>query len=458
MDAAYLFAKNLVETNYEDIPQDVVEATKKQTLDILGVALAGSPKPGVKELVELITEWGGKKESTIFCYGRKVPAAHAAQMNATMGHALDYDDTHDMAIIHPSVVAVPTCLAVAEHKGKLSGREFITAAALGMDMICRLGLATTSPLKAGWHLTTLYGFMTAAGVAGRILGLDEDGIVNAIGIAYHQSCGNGQCVLDGALTKRMGPGFAVRGGIAAALMAEKGITGAKNSLEGEFGLFNLYHQGTYDGRILTADLGKHFEGINVSIKPYPCCRVTHAYIDAALAIVNQHNIKAEEVREITLICGEVANQLLCVPLEVKCKPRTIVDAQFSIPWTVATAIVRRQVTMEHFTEAAIKSQDILEISGKTKVEPDTGPGSTRLIQPGRMKIATKNGETYYEEVNHALGSPQRPLTFDECARKFRDCASYAIKRLPNKQIDRVVELVRQLEKVDDVREIAELLG
>jgi len=256
----------------------------------------------------------------------------------------------------------------------------------------------------------------------------------------------------------MGPGFAVRGGIAAALMAEKGITGAKNSLEGEYGLFNLYHQGTYDGRILTADLGKHFEGINVSIKPYPCCRATHAYIDAALAIVNQHNIKAEEVREITLICGEVANQLLCVPLEVKCKPRTIVDAQFSIPWTVATAIVRRQVTMEHFTEAAIKSQDILEISGKTKVEPDTSPGSTRLIQPGRVKIATKNGETYYEEVDHALGSPQRPLTFDECARKFRDCASYAIKRLPNKQIDRVVELVGQLEKVDDIREIAELLG
>jgi 2-methylcitrate dehydratase PrpD len=458
MDAAYLFAKNLVVTNYDDIPRDVVEATKKQTLDILGVALAGSSKPGVKELLELITEWGGKEESTIFCSGQKVPAPHAAQMNATMGHAPDYDDTHDTAIIHPSVVAVPTCLAVAEHRGKLSGREFITAAALGIDMICRLGLATTSPLKAGWHLTTLNGCMTAAGVAGRILGLDENGIVNAIGIAYHQSCGNGQCVLDGALTKRMGPGFAIRGGIAAALMAEKGITGAKDSLEGKYGLFNLYHQGTYDSRILTVDLGKRFEGINVSIKPYPCCRVAHSYIDAALSIVNQHNIKAEEVREVTVICGELANELLCVPFEAKCKPRTVVDAQFSIPWTVATAIVRRQVAMEHFTEAAIKSQDILEISGKTKVEPDTGPGSTVLIQPGRVKIVTKNGETYYKEINHALGSPQRPLTFDECARKFRDCASYAIKRLPDKQIDRVVELVGQLEKVDDIGEIIELLG
>jgi len=134
MDAAYLFAKNLISVNYEDIPEDVVEATKKQILDNLGVAVGGSSKLGVKELLELIIDWGGKEESTILCYGNKVPAPNAAQVNATMSHALDYDDTGN-GPVHSSAVIVPTCLAVAERKGKLSGREFITAVSLGVDMI-----------------------------------------------------------------------------------------------------------------------------------------------------------------------------------------------------------------------------------------------------------------------------------------------------------------------------------
>jgi len=461
MDAAYSFAKNFVRTDYEDIPQDAAEATKKLTLDFLGVALAGSSKPGVQELLELIAEWGGNEESTIFCSGRKVPAPHAAQMNSTMGHALDYDDTHDTAIIHSTVIAVPTCLAVAEHRGKLSGREFITAATLGIDMICRIGLASkldTRSIKLGWHLTSLYGYMTTAGIAGRILGLGEDGIVNAFGIAYHQNAGNGQCVLDGALTKRMGPGFATRGGIVAALMAEKGITGAKNSLEGKYGLFNLYHDGNYDAKALTADLGKHFEGINVSIKPYPCCRFIHSFIDSTLAIVKEHNISAKDVAEIMLTCGEGAYNVVGSPIEVKRKPQTLVDAQFSLPWGVATAIVKRKVTMEHFTEAAIHSADILEVSSKIELEPDSSLGHTSLTAPAIVKIVTKSGETYSEQAEHPLGSPQRPLTFDQCAEKFKDCASYAVKKLPDKNLDGVVELVRQLEKVEDVREIIELLG
>ena len=281
MDATYLFATNLARVKYEDLPQDVVECTKKQVLDAVGVALAGYAKPGLNELLDIVTGWGGSKESTLFYCKHKVPAPNAAQMNASMAHALDYDDVHDAATIHPGVVIIPACMAVAEKKGDVTGRAFITAVALGVDMMCRLGLATkpeTSRAKAGWLLTPLYGFLGAAGAAGRILGLDENGIVNAIGIAYHQCGGNLQTVLDGGLSKRMGPGFAAKGGITAALMAEKGITGAKNCLEGKFGIYQLYHRGGYDPKILTANLGKYFEGINVSTKPYPCCRGVHGSI------------------------------------------------------------------------------------------------------------------------------------------------------------------------------------
>ncbi len=158
-------------------------------------------------------EWGGAPQSTILRYGDKMPVPNAAQLNATMAHSLDFDDVHEDAIMHPGVVAIPTALAVAEYVGGLSGRDFIAAVALGTDFICRCGLATRpgeSIHGYGWHLTTLYGSMTAAFVAARLLGLNAEAMTNAVGIAYHQASGNGQSVKDGAHTKRLGPGMAVR--------------------------------------------------------------------------------------------------------------------------------------------------------------------------------------------------------------------------------------------------------
>ena len=466
MDAAYLLAKNLVTINYENIPQDVTELTKKHILDILGVALGGSARPGVKELAELVTEWGGKEESTILCYGRKVPAPNAAQVNATMGHALDYDDTGD-GPTHPSVVIVPTCLAMAERRGKMSGREFITAVALGVDMMCRLGQAFRSGVKtapvgghpgAGWHLTPLYGFLAAAGVAGRILGLDEDKLVNALGIAYHQCSGNGQCVNEGALTKRMGPGFAARGGIVAALMAEKGITGAKECLEGELGLFNLYHKGEYDPIPLTKDLGKRFAGLSVTMKPYPCCKGTHSYVDVALALVNKHNIKAKDVQEITIFIQDDTNFLLH-PLEKRSRPENPVDSQFSIPWALAVVFARGRAGIGDFTEEAIKSPDILEISGKVRVKVDKSVGEKKGLIPAKIGVTTRKGKTYIESADTApMGGTPEQLPFDAYERKFRDCVSYAVKPRSGKQIDKIVTLIKQLEQVDDIREVIELLG
>ncbi|MGD0914850.1 MAG: MmgE/PrpD family protein [Thermodesulfobacteriota bacterium] len=457
MDATYLFAKNLTNIRYEDLPPGVVEATKKQVLDLLGVAVGGFSKPGPKELREIVTDWGGKEESSIIGCTQKFPAPNAAHVNATMAHALDYDDVHETAIMHSGVAIIPTCIAMAECRGNVSGRELVASIALGVDMMCRLALATTPgtrPLNTGWHLTTLYGFLGAAGTAARMLRLDEGGILNALGIAYHQCSGNGQCVIDGALTKRMGPGFSVKGGITAALLAEKGVSGAKNCLEGEWGLYKLYHRGNYNAKALTMDLGETFEGINVAIKPYPCCRGVHPAIDAALALVDEHNIKAEDVQKITLSVSEGHYHLLCEPEDAKLKPRNPVDAQFSIPWGVATAIVRKGVTLEHFTEAAVKSQDILGVVNKMSIEQDTSLNRSEKIEPTRVKIRTKEGSVYSKEVEDPLGSLERPMSFDDCARKFRDCA----KQLRDEQADRVIELIGRLERLNDIREIIKPLS
>jgi len=458
MDATSRFVEMFVGTDYNDIPHEAIESAKREVLDTLGVAVAGSSQPGITELYQVIKEWGGAKQSTVIAYGSKVPAPNAAQVNAAMAHALDYDDDHGAAVVHTGVIVVPSCFAMSERIGNVNGKRYITAIALGSDLLARLGLATrpgTSLLEAGWHFTSLYGFLGAAAVSGKLLNLDQDRLTNALGIAYHQCAGNTQCVIDGALTKRMGPGFAVRGGITAALMAERGITGARDCLEGVVGLYNLYHWGNYSPSILMADLGKKFEGTNITIKPYPCCTSTHAFIDAALELVNEHDIKPEDVQEITVIAGS-GSYALCVPLETKSNPRNAVDTQFSVPWAVATAIARRRVSMEDFTEAAVGSDDILKISSRIRTELDTS--LTRSgNEPGLVKIVSKEAKAYAKRVDNARGSPENAFTFDQCVRKFRDCVACSARTIPSANIEEVIELIARIEKVDDVSRIIGLL-
>lgn len=465
MDAAFALAKNMISVKYEDIPLDVTELSKKHILDILGVTLGGSSRPGVKELAELISEWGGKDESTVLCYGLKVPAPNAAQVNATMGHALDYDDTGE-GPTHPSVIIFPTCLAVAESRGKTSGKEFITEFTLGLDMMCRLGQSFRSGMKtapvgghpgAGWHLTPLFGYISAAAVAGRILGLDEKILVNAMGIAYHQCSGNGQCVNEGALTKRMGPGFAARGGIVSALMAGKGITGAKECLEGELGLYNLYVKGEYNPDSLTAELGKYFAGTTVSMKPYPCCKGTHESVGLAISMVEKYKTKPDDIKEITLYCRDDDN-FLVHPIEKRRHPENPVDSQFSIPWAVAVVFTRGRAGVEDFTEEAIVSRDILYIADRIIVKKDPGLTSKTREMPVKIGVETKQGETYIEQmVRSNSDSPESQLPWEAYERKFRDCVSCSIKRLSGRRIDEIIATVKRLEQLDNVKELVSLL-
>jgi len=451
--------KHFTLTKYEDIPEAAVESAKREVMDSLATALGGSTKPGVGELVDMVREWGGTEQSTVIAYGIKCPAPNAAQVNGTMIHALDYDDGHQVALVHIGCVAVSTCFAVAERMGKVSGEELITAIALGGDFLARLGLASkpgSSAMASGWHPTTLFGYLGAAAMAGRIMGLDEEKMINALGLAYHQCGGAGSGVGDGALAKRMGPGLAASAGIRAALMAERGITGERDPLEGRTGLFKTYMGGDYDINILTGELGKRFEGVNIGDKPYPCCGLTHACADAVLALIARHTIVADRIKEITVYGGDTVYSL-SQPLEIKCAPRTIIDAQFSVPWVVATALVQGKVTVDDFTEEALKRQDILNVAQKVTAKLD--PAMNRHgVGPGGVIINMEDGTEYAEEVEHCLGSVERPMNFEDCTKKFRECAAFAIKPLPADTVDKAIDMIARLEELDDATEIVRLLG
>ncbi|MBI4330216.1 MAG: MmgE/PrpD family protein [Chloroflexi bacterium] len=457
MDASLALAHNVANIRFEDIPFDTVRVAKMSVLDTLGNALAASTlgPAGCRQVVELVKEGGGKEESTIVGFGGRAPSWMAALVNSTMAHSLDYDDMYAPASIHAGVTIVPPAFAAAERVGEVDGRRFIAAVVSGFDLSCRLSLAT--PNTRTWHTTTVCGFFGAAAAASRILGLKQARVQHALGIAYSQAAGNLQAAADASFTMRLEVGFAAKGGVLSALLAEKGITGATNSLEGEFGLYRVYHGGRYDPAVLTSGLGKRFEGSNLTFKPYPCGRGTHSSIDATLELVREHNIQPEEVESITVFKGRVAAKVEGTPLERKRRPETVVDAQSSIPYTVAAAAVKRRVGLTEFTPRAITDPDVLEVAQKVDVQvhPEFGEFD---FHPGITEIRTKGGKVYSRRIDRPSGDPQNPIPWESLVRKFMESASHCVKPLPERKVRDVADMVMKLEEVDDVGAIVRLLA
>jgi len=313
MDIACHLAEHVVRTRFDDLPGHTVDVVRRFLLDTLGVAIAGSSATGVKEVVEQMVEWGGTPQSTIICYGKRVPDVNAAFANSVMIHARDFDDTHDGAVVHANVTVLPTVMAISEKAEGITGREFLCALILGMDLNCRLGLAIGnapefSQREIRWVRTAVCGIFGATAAACKILRMEEEHVINALGIALSQIGGTRQVVTDSALTKRMQPAFMTRAAIISALLAKRGITGCKDVFEGSYGYFHLYWGGHYARHELTEGLGERFEVDNISFKPYPCCRYTHGPIDAVLRCRERNGISPPRwstLRSIWLITGSL---------------------------------------------------------------------------------------------------------------------------------------------------------
>ena len=269
MDLAFTVAKRIADCKFEDIPAASVQASKEIILDQLSVALPGSTAPGVPETVAQMKDWGGKPESTIWVYGGKVPSVNAVFANTMMAHGWDSDDTYVPAIVHIGAPTVPAAFAMAEYKGGMSGKDFLTAVNIGINVMSVLSKAIEGDAIKRFHATCLQGGFGATAVVGWILGLDEEKMRHALGIMYGQSSGNMQGGWDGAHTKRMSPAFAARSGILSALLADRGVTGAFNIFEGLSGFYNVYHNGEYTREVVEEQVGKKFDAENTTFKLHP---------------------------------------------------------------------------------------------------------------------------------------------------------------------------------------------
>ena len=256
-DPAWPLAQHVCRTRYADLPASTIRSARRDILDTFGCMLGGSGSPGIDELCAVIAHWAGREESRVLLRGTRLPAPQAALLNASMGHALDFDDTLDTGgSIHPGVSVLASVLAVADRLGGVSGRDLLLAVALGLDISCRIAFASTS--DRGWHRTAAIGVFGATAAAGKLMGLTAEQMLHAFGIAYSHAAGNRQCILDGALTKRMQAGQAASAGVFSAVLAQTGFTGAHNIFNGRFGFLELYQPNGYDASQLLQDLGDGF--------------------------------------------------------------------------------------------------------------------------------------------------------------------------------------------------------
>jgi 2-methylcitrate dehydratase PrpD len=299
-DPAWALAQHVCRTGYADLPASTVESARRDILDTFDCMLGGSGSPGIGELFAVVSRWGGLAESRVLLRGVNLPGPQAALLNASMGHALDFDDTLDTGgSIHPGVSVLGVVLALSDSLGGVTGRELLLAVALGLDVSCRVALAST--VDRGWHRTAAMGVFGAAAAAGKLLCLSPEHMLAAFGIAYSHAAGNRQCIPDGALTKRMQAGQAAGAGVFSAVLAQTGFTGARNIFDGRFGFFELYQPHGYVAAALLRDLGTVFRGEALSYKPYPCGRPLHAAIDGALAARAQLQIeRADDIAAVTI--------------------------------------------------------------------------------------------------------------------------------------------------------------
>jgi 2-methylcitrate dehydratase PrpD len=401
-----------------------------------------------------VREIGGKPEATVLGFGGRAPANMAAFANGVMSHALDFDDQTPWGA-HAASSAVSATLAIAERKGGVSGQRLITAIALAQDVFVRL--RCNVGWRQDWNLSSVVGAFSATAAASYVLGLNEQQVANALGIASMQSSGTMEVIFGtGSDLRGMYAGFTAQGVVLAALMAEKGITGIETLFEGRAGIFNVYFAGKYERAAIVKGLGKEYLGASTLYKAWPAVGNVHTYIHATIELMKEHRLTAADIEQIRVFVGDF-HQRMCTPLAVRRAPATLVDAKFSLPFCVALAVARGRIGISDFSASALQDRDVLAAAQKVVPVEDSRLDWKSKLPDGRIEIVTRDGRRFERVGDKVPGSPEAPMTWDAIAAKFRDCAAVAAVSLPKERIETAQAMGRQLETLNDATELLRVL-
>jgi 2-methylcitrate dehydratase PrpD len=439
---------------WDHVPEATRASVRRELLDYLGAAIAGRAAAGLPRWLKVLIDMGGRPDARVIG-GPRVPAPTAALCNGYFGHVLEFDDTHDEAVLHAGSAAIPAAFAAAGLRGEVSGKELCEAVLLGVELTCRLGVATKLNLvEGGWIYTALFGHFGATLAAARLIDPRPDVLRNALGIVYCLASGNHQSTREGTATKHVQPGFAASNAITAALMASGGLPGVRHPLTGEDGLSRVYLHDLFDPARAVRGLGREWEFDRLSIKPYPTCRLTHPAISAALDLHAQLGPDVGKIDRVELVIGPQAHDVVGRDAPEKRTPQTRVNAQFSVYWCVASALAYGEVTPRQLAEDIPPSPRLQEWIAKISGTADASAAQRDI---GGCKLSAHGAfGTRHVEHTSAKGHPDHPISDDELLAKFRANLRYA--NVSDAHAAELADAIMDIDTLSDVRPLADALA
>lgn len=425
----------IVNLDYQDLPKDVIEFTKVCILDWYGSAIAGIDEPPVVALKETLFEMGGNEQATLIS-GERTSLANAAMIHSAASHIVELDDIHKGSIIHAATVVIPAALSVCEAYD-LSIEELITSIVIGYEVCYRIGEAVTPSHYYYWHNTATCGTFGAAAAAAKLLGLNKQQIVHALGNAGTQAAGLWEFIEDGANSKQLHTAKASYNGVLAALLAKKGFTGASKILEGDRGFFKAMSD-SYNEQKIVEGLGEQFKIMENGFKLYASCRHTHPSMDCVHTLMNKHSIDSTEIEKILIETYQTVLDITDNP-----KPRSIYAAKFSVQFCVSLIALKGSAFLQDFNERTLNNSEIREMMNKVRVASTKEFTDAYPEQWGaKVTIVLRNKESYRFATEFPKGDPENPASKKQMVEKFQSLVAHKIT-----DVDQRVDDIYNIENV-----------
>jgi len=441
---------------FEKLPPEAVDRVKYLLLDYLGIAARGALSESARAAQQMAADLDAAAQGAVVIgTGQAAGPPYAALLNGIAAHSIELDDVVNAASLHPGVTVMSAALA-AGHMAGATGRKLIAAIAAGYEVVIRLGIALdpAAHYAQGFHPTGTCGALGAAVTAAKILNLTPAQMQNALGIAGSQAAGLLEFLSDGAFTKRFHAGWAAHSGLLAALLARQGFTGPGTVIEGRFGFLKAYSAGSNPARLLS-EWGKPFQVLKTSIKPHACCRYKQGPIDAVLAIMRANRLAAADIDAVELAILKAGFALVAEPPDRKLSPQTIVDAQFSMPFGAAVAILYGNASLDQYSQENLAAPEIRRMMRRVRcVADDDLEREFPAKWPARATIKTADGRNFTIKIDYPKGDPENPLTWEELIAKFRQLVAPVYS---DDRTRKIVETVRTIESAGTLQLLLELL-
>ncbi|ASQ45627.1 MmgE/PrpD family protein [Legionella clemsonensis] len=432
----------------QGITDDLASQVIELLIDKIGLMLGGAYFSSSQAVYKATTQFPAPGNARVACYGDKLSPEQAAFINASFGHAQDFDDTHIQAITHPGGVVIPTAFAVA-NQSAATAQQILCAVAAGIEIMIRIAYSIPACHAKGFHTPTVAGPFAAAITASLLLNLNQPQCINALGIAGSYAGGLWEYTQTGGTAKRMHCAIATTAGIKAAYLAAQGVTGPHSILEGKFGVCQVFDDGSHIQR-LSKELGEEFLLKGIAIKHYNCPFSIHAALEALLNICQYQKIEVDEIEKI-----EVGTSRFALNHVGKIRhPKNAMEAQFSMVFTLALSLLKNPPQMHDYTEENINDPKVHLLSNKIRLHEDALATREQSENMGSIvKVTTRDKRCFEKRIKYAKGTQQNRLSIAEIESKFKNCVSPVMNE---KKSTLLLEKIKNFSNLTSSEELTDL--